>query len=61
MKILRTIMGHLRPLTRLLVMRASHRGQLSTHAKLAGRLLPDASLESGYQPTPVATSQKYRT
>lgn len=61
MKILRTIAGHLRLLSRLLAMRVMHRGSISPRAQLAGHLLPEASLESGYQPTPVATSHKYRT
>lgn len=61
MKILRTIAGHLRLLSRLLTMRVMHRGSASHRAKLAGQLLAEASLESGYQTTPVATTQKYRT
>lgn len=61
MKILRTIAGHLRLLTRLLKMRAMQRGSLSTHAKLPKHLLPDATLESTYQPTHAATPHKYRT
>jgi polysaccharide deacetylase family protein (PEP-CTERM system associated) len=57
MKILRTIAGHLRLLSRLLVMRVTHRGSASHGAQLSGQLLPGASLESGYQ----TTTQKYRT
>jgi polysaccharide deacetylase family protein (PEP-CTERM system associated) len=58
MKILRTIAGHLRLLSRLLAMRVTHRGSASHGAQLSGQLLPGAaSLESGYQPT----TQKYRT
>ncbi len=62
MKILRTIIGHLRVLSRLLVMRVTHRGYPATRAQLSGHLLPEASLEARtYQPTPVATPTKYRT
>ncbi|MBV9958355.1 MAG: glycosyltransferase, partial [Acidobacteria bacterium] len=57
MKILRTIAGHLRLLSRLLAMRVTHRGSASHGAQLTGQLLPGASLESGYQ----TTTQKYRT
>jgi polysaccharide deacetylase family protein (PEP-CTERM system associated) len=62
MKILRTIAGHLRLLTRLGSMRILRRGKTaSLHAPLAGQLLTEASLQTGYQTPPVATSQKYRT
>ncbi len=62
MKILRTIAGHLRLLSRLAMMRVMHRGAGASHrAQLSGHLLPEATLPTGYQTPPVATPQKYRT
>lgn len=62
MKILRTIAGHLRLLSRLAAMRLTHRdGGASKGATISGHLLPEASLDSAYQTPPVATTHKYRT
>ena len=59
MKILGTIAGHLRLLSRLLVMRIAHRGGSIPRGPVGGKLL-EASLETGYPPGSVGT-QKYRT
>jgi Predicted xylanase/chitin deacetylase len=61
MKILRTIAGHLRLLSRLAAMRIMRRGSASPRANLSGHLLSETSLDSPYQTPPVATSHKYRT
>ncbi len=58
MKILRTIAGHLRLLSRLLTMRVMHRGGASQRAQLSAQLLAEASLEHGYPPAHVPTPQK---
>jgi hypothetical protein len=60
MKILRTIAGHLRLLSRLLVIRIARRKGPSPNAPLASQLLAESTLKTGYQPTSVGT-QKYRT
>jgi polysaccharide deacetylase family protein (PEP-CTERM system associated) len=60
MKILGTIAGHLRLLSRLLVMRIVHRGGASPRGPIGRQLLAETSLETGYQPTSVGT-QKFRT
>jgi hypothetical protein len=60
MKILRTIAGHLRLLSRLLVIRMVNRKGTSPAVPMTGQLLAETTLKTGYQPTSVGT-QKYRT
>lgn len=60
MKILGTIAGHLRLLSRLLVMRVFHRGSGSPQGPVGRKLLAETSIKTGYQSTSVGT-QKIRT
>jgi glycosyltransferase involved in cell wall biosynthesis len=60
MKILRTIAGHLRLLSRLLLMRITHRNDAPPNDPIGRKILGEGALKSGYQPTSAGTT-KYRT
>ena len=60
MKILGTIVGHMRLLSRLLAMRLMHRGGASPPGPVGRKLLSETSLKAGYQPSHAGT-HKYRT